>query len=437
MEINVTVARHDYVLNQSPTQIVSAITGRKVYINTCREFVIAPSFDAAELCTAKRDWNEYVRGSTEAISEPGQKSTFSKVRVSNDTTLFIERCFAAVNIDEFVAAADALVGRLFGIELDAADSTTVGVGRNKRKAGRKGSESSRILEALILFWRHGMLLFPATELWKERLIPAQSLPAFDSLHYETVPGFLLQMNEGATKDQCRSLRLFPLTMEGVAEVGDIDAQVIGTLRPFTERISPGVAALCDRLHAAQRKAYIADAEKLAKIPQSYRAILKTSSRNRIDRKFSWAGELGGSRLKEWVDCSIGYIESHKNRITLLGEISSVNTVLDYVIEHSDIPSSPIDYCRRDYEPKLSITAYLAEHSRNSMARLLRVAFQLFARVIELSGSDADGVILREYSNPIDPEDIPQKQSTLGQTFRTRLPLRYMRMLAEIIESQSQ
>jgi hypothetical protein len=347
----------------------------------------------------------------------------------------IEACFASKDAHSFSDKLDMIIESLQEVEERAKASAVMG----KSRVGRRSGQASRLVECLTLLWKHGLILFPASELWNGRYVNPQVMPPTEYRVYgdlETIVSKMLARTRWT--HQRRSIRLLPLTMHGVSEVGDIGPEIIAALEPFTKK-PPGnsVYGLCDQLLAVQKRFYAKKVSRLEKLPQSYRGLFRPLVAPRADPEFRWAITKGGERVSQWREELASYMAAITNRVGLKYEVTHLNVLLDYVIAYQDIPSSSLDFCRRDYSPRRPFFDYIRAATRRndkSVSTAMIAASQFFSWVLEADGVDEDGLPLREYANPIDPDDIPTQSGGNGQTHRNAIPVRFLRLMREIIES---
>jgi hypothetical protein len=414
--------------------LTSSITGRTIHFNASAKFCISPTFRQAGLNAARLEWSEHIRALVKGTKKWNQRSLPS-IGCPRTTASLIDACFMAKDVKAFGASLDALIDHLQEVENRAKVSEAVG----KIKRGRRSGQSSRLLECFTLLWKHELVLFPATETWIKRLITTVSLPPVNERFYGSAAPFVSEIHKRLRyASQRRSVRLLPLLTNGVVEVGDIGPEVISALEPFAPR-PPGhtVYGLCDQLLIAQRRAYAKKTLRLEKLPQSYRALFQLRHAPRADAEFWWALEEGGEHLALWRERLAEYLRIITNRVGLRYEVTHFNHLLEYVVADTDIPSSPLDYCRRDFTPRRSFAAYLdhaSSKNETGVAATLRATSKFFHWILETDGLDGEGLPLRGYRNPIDPDDIPTQLGSKGQTSRSAIPIRFLRIMREIIES---
>lgn len=418
--------------HSSYSETISSITGRKLYFNASAKFCVSPRFSQDGLLAACREWNDYVTG---LVNRNKMKRSGGSVGYPHTTRSLVEACFLSREAQDFAMALDALVDHLQEVEARAKSSAMQG----KKKMGRRSGQASRVVECLALLWKHELVLFPASELWATRLVPPLTVPPSDNRFYGGLAPVISDMLARLRwTGQRRALRLLPFMIHGILEVGDIGPEIITALEPFSPK-PPGnsVYGLCEQLLAAQKRFYAKKAARLEKIPQSYRAFFRPLLAPRADPDFRWAIGKDDERVNQWRDRLSTYLGTITNRVGLRYEVVHLNVLLDYVIENKDIPPSPLLYCCRDYEPRQTFPDYVKvatkKNDRNVSATLMATS-HFFSWLLESDGLDEDGVPFREYINPIDPEEIPTQSGSSGQTHRTAIPVRFLRMMREIIES---
>lgn len=417
-----------------PSVFVSRLTGRTIYLNATNEFVVSPSFEPARLPSARLGWRTHIDGLLMCKANRNKLKTPSfGMGYYKKNAHLIEQCFEATTREEFAIRVDGVLQRLNAIEQIAANSLATG----KKKTGRRQGEAKRILEALLLLWKNGLLLFPAGELWEATLIQSPSLPDISNEQFGAIGRHIAEM-EGAAQwsGQRRPIKLLSTTIGGLLDIGDIDEQVIAAIKPFAP--SPAnhtVYALCDQLLLAQRRFYAENPTLSSLLPQSYRAIFLREA-ERADTRFVWASQQGGERLVAWTQQVSIYVLSLSVRMSLKAEIGIFNALLDYVIANESIPDRPLLYCRRDFDPNPTFVSFLEtarELNPAGVATHLRAVERFFHSILKREACDEEGIVSRVFRNPIFPEDIPSQPRNNGKTNRWPIPIRFMRMLREIIE----
>lgn len=418
-----------------PLVFVSRVTGRTIYLNATREFAVSPLFEPARLLSACVEWNQHIDGLRKSSRNKRKSVSFLPTSLGyfKGNADLIDQCFKATTREEFALKLDGVIHRLRTIEQTAANSPTIG----SRKLGRRSGEAKRILEALLLLWRNGNLLFPAGELWEGSLIQSQALTEISDELFGSIRQYFAEMERAVHwAGQRRPIKLLPTTIGGLKEIGDIDEQIIAAIKPFAPSPANNVVyGLCDQLLLAQRRFYAEDPSSTGLLSQSYRTIFLREA-ERADARFLWAPQQGGERLVAWTQQVSEYVLSLPNRIGLKYEINPFNALLDYVIANESIPDRPLLYCRRDFDPSPTFVEFL-DIARNlnptGVSSHLRIVQRFFDSILQGEARDEEGVVSREYINPILPEDIPSQSGNRGKTSRWPIPIRFMRMLREIIE----
>lgn len=412
-------------------KISSLVTGREIYINRSSKFAISHNLQISDLNNVNNEWKEYIEYlKSKRNSRP---ASFGYFRSSENV---VDACLSANTKEEFADALDALVLLLEAVEARAAGSDYREDGKSRR--GRRSGEARRLIEVLVLLWKRGILMFPAAELWVAKLVFSHSLPPVQERYFGSLAGLLSEMREGVKWSGNRPLIMLILSTSGVVEAGDIDSAIVEAVRPFSFS-SPmhGVFVPFDRLLAAQRRVYRNDAPKLSKLPQSYRALFPQRKLTRSDPQFMWSLKRGGAILEEWRAKVAQYVSCITNRVNLRYEVTILNRILDYVIANEDVPAHPLEYCRRSFVPRQSFANFLENETRQNLtgrASVLRMTSRMFTWILKTDGLDGDGELSRGYWNPIDPDDIPTQEGARGQTHRNAIPVRFLRMMRDIIES---
>ncbi len=300
----------------------------------------------------------------------------------------------------------------------------------------------RFVEFLFILWKHRLIAFPASQVWalKASDMPLGRAIKISELHFGDKAEMLTGLMEPLKHPgQGRAMLRFVLACSKPFEIGDFDYGVLELFKPYALKHNHQslVYGICDQLHVQQRVAYHGNRDAELAIPQSYREIfVKQKGQDRSSATFHWAIGRGGARVETWREQLTDYVASIPNRVGLRYEISQLNLVLDYVIANHDVPDEALQYCRRDFAAAVSIASF-QEKARNTSEHrasgVLRNIAKFFDWVISTYGSDEDGIPYREYVNPIDIDDLPAQGGSKGQTDRDAIPLRFLRMIREIIE----
>lgn len=418
---------YHYLTTVQPLVFVSGLTGRTVHLNASSLFHVPASFDLGRLSVASAEWVTHL----DKLSK--NKLTSSAIGYYKQNADLINRCFDSKTQEEFKVCIDCLIQRLHTVERIANNSPL----NDQRRTGRRSGEAKRILEALLQMWRHELLLFPAAELWTAEVISSLSFSGITPKEFGDFGRFVAEMANGVRWSNARrAIRLLPTTLGGLSEIGDIDGQVIAAIRPYAP--SPAdhsVYSLCEQLLLTQRRFYLANPGLASLLPQSYRALFQPTP-ERADPKFIWALREGGERLAEWTRQVSEYVLNLNNRVGLRVELGHFNALLDYVIATESIPALPLLYCRRDCDPVTTFADFLSKaRSMNDVGKSsrLRCIKRFFVSLLETHASDEHGTISLDFRNPILEEDIPSQGTRKGKTARWPIPIRFMRMLREIIE----
>jgi hypothetical protein len=443
MNSDASLVSPPHKVGHKPSVFISRLTGRTLYLNATNEFVVPPSFNPARLPSAHLEWKRHIDGLLtkraagigDSISGTWRSRSLLAANIGyfKGNAHLIDQCFEATTREDFALKVDSVIHRLWTIEYIAANSMSVG----GRKAGRRSGEAKIILEALLLLCKNGQLLFPAGELWKATLIHARSFKDISKEQFGAMGQYIAEMvNAVRWSGGRRPIRLLPTTLGGIVDIGDIDEQVIAAVRPFAP--SPAghlVYALCDQLLLTQRRFYAENPKLSSLLPQSYRTVFLRAA-ERKDPQFLWAPQQGGERLVVWMQQVSDYVVNLPVRMGLKYEINTFNALLDYVIANESIPASPLLYCRRDFDPHPTFVEFLDTSrniNQNGVSAHLRTLTRFFDSILQSEACDENGIVSQAFRNPILPEDIPTQSENKGKTGRWPIPIRFMRMLREIIE----
>ena len=410
--------------------IKSTLTAHTVRLNTTERFSVISPFAPGRLRDAKADWTAF-------IQKFRAKSREFKAATS-DTLACANACFMSVDAIALASAVDALVARTAQPLRASATFLNAGGLKTARRKRKSNGQDARVTAALTFLWKHHLLLFPAAELWTPRLVVTYAIPPITKEFFGPAAAFLSVMDTNLRwTQQRRSVKMLPLCLGPLKEPGDIDVQAIRALVPFAPRpYSSTVYGVLDQLLLAQQRSFAKSPVKLARLPQSYRAEFKARRAPRSDGDFAWANDKGGSRVAAWTRDIAAHLRAKTNRVGLRYEVQIFNTLLDYVIASTDVADSPIEYCRRTCIPRRSFAVYMEQSEKNQtgVSGTMRVVARFFEWVIATHGSDENGAPRREFRQPIDEGDIPTQLPSKGQTHRNALPVRFLRLLREIIES---
>lgn len=412
-------------VHMEPTPVTSSITGRTLFVNYDKiKYAVLPHFSLERLAAARSDWE------SEATSMGRANPPLPALAV-------IAACFRSRTSQGLAVAIERLVTHRMQKVKQYCDGRVSG----ERRAG----EATRLTEALLFLWKHDLIAFPAGELWGTATVRFGGMGKLDEHFYGPLAPAILTM-EGNTRWGAagrRIPRLIFLICGGVREVGDLDEAVLSGLVDLAgaaekklghRKFPSSVNVLCDRLRALQLQAYAEDEARLTLIPQSYRTIFRPKDPGRADPDFKWATTLG-PRIASWRKCAAAYIASLPNRVTRRAEITTLNIVLDYVYSHKDIPGNPVTYCNRKFSPEINIESYFLDRklSERHYNNTLRKVGLFFRWLLEQEAMDEDGDIAPEFYNPLEPDDLSSTTDNRGQTHRMAVPIRYLRMMREIIE----
>lgn len=431
-----TTSETVYVGTHNLAAIVSRITNRRIYLNNSTFFGVPPTFSNKRVKSAREVWKTYVdetmarKAYVKAYRYPdAAKSSWGLYKKSVE---LINECLTSATEDAFQSSVEALITRILAVEQKAADSDYA-PGTDRQKQGRRAGESKRLIEALVVMWQNGLLLFPASELWNSFLLPGQSIAHIDPTLFGAIGLQFAQMLKPVRWSGRRPLILLPTTIGNLVEIGDIDEQVMEELKHFAPvPAGNSVYSVCDQILAEQRRIY----GLVSTIPQSYRNIFASRVSVRSDPEFAWAAERGGERLRDWTVSAADYLGKLTNRVGIRYEVTHFNPLLDYVISDESIPARPVDFCRRDFQPRQSILDYLmtaTSMGQNGISSTLRTIARYFESVLKARACNEHGEMLRGFRNPIELDDIPRQTPPKGKTDRNAMPIRFVRLLTEIIE----
>jgi len=418
-----------------PTRIVSTITSRAIFVNDSDRYSVLPSWNEATIKAASVSWREHLThlaGTTSNVSGRVRRNPDpTKLGYSRLVTDLINEILRADNGVDAMPQLESFI-----IEMRSVTSLP----RNERR-GRMFS-TLRFAEFLFILWKHELITFPASQVWN---LGTSDIPRGFTVELpERLFGDMAEVLTSLTAPlkhpgQGRAVLRFMLACSKPHEIGDIDYGVFELFKPYATKGNHQsiVYGVCDQIHAQQRTAYQGNQKAELALPQSYREIfIKQKGEDRSSDTFAWAISRGGQRIEMWRSQLADYLQSIPNRIGLRYEITHLNLVLDYVIEHGDVPDAPIEYCRRTYNPMVSLAAF-QDTARNTgesgSALVLRGIARFFDWVIANYGSDEDGIPYRDYQNPVDVDELPTWSRSKGQTDRAAMPLRFLKMIREIIE----
>lgn len=417
----------------NPTQVLSRITNQHIFVNNSGRYCVLPSWDRATIEAASLSWQDHLTHMANSMA-----AIPASVRRNPEATKLGYSQAVADQISEILKAKsgeDALpVLETFVCEMRS-------VAHGKRPSGRMGG-LLRFNEFLFILWKHRLIAFPASQTWartKSDIPQGTPIVPSERLFGDAAQMLISLMAPLKHAGQGRAMLRFVLACSKPFEIGDYDSSVLELFEPYAlkQNHQTIVYGICDQLHVHQRIAYHGNRDAERAIPQSYRGIfIKQKGQDRSSPTFRWAIDRGGTRVDTWREQLADYVASIPNRVGLRYEISHLNLLLDYVIANPDVPNEPLRYCRRDYIAAVSIASFQEQTRNTSEHRVsgpLRNIARFFDWVISTYGSDEDGIPYREYVNPIDVDDLPTQGGSKGQTDRDAIPLRFLRMIREIIE----
>jgi hypothetical protein len=421
-----------------PTRVVSTITNRSVFVNNSDRYCVLPSWNGAAIGAAHISWRNHLDHLANTMSWVSalvrRNPEATKLGYSTEVVKLIS---GILKVEDGFDAMPLL--EKYIVEM----RNVMALPPNQRKGRTAGS--LRFAEFLFILWKHELIAFPASHVWNLKssdIIGGYAIDLSDRLFGDMAQVLERLCAPLVHPGQARALIRFVLACSKPHEIGDIDCNVFRLFKPYALKSNHQtmVYGVCDQIHAQQRAAYKGNEKAELALPQSYREIfIKQKGEDRSSDTFAWAIGRGDQRVEMWRRQLTDYLKSIPNRIGLRYEVAHLNLVLDYAIEHTDIPDSPIEFCRRSYRPAVSLASF-QETSRNAgenhSALVLRGIARFFDWVIATEGSDEDGVPYREYQNPVDIDELPSWSRSKGQTDRAAMPLRFLTMIREIIEGDN-
>lgn len=435
-----------------PTAFRSPITGRTIYVNLHEHATaVLPSFTTAGLAAARADWDARLAESRAHVAArnaqlpPHKRGGGHIGGLSDDLIRLADTVLGAPTRADFADGARALLARWLNPP------------RVYGKARVMGGAALRCMELVVLLWKHELIALPAGHVWRPTPFNMHTFPERTERWYGGRVVLLHQLLDGQRNESVAPITRFFLACGGLRESGDVTAEVFDALQPHTgpglrtrrrprSKHRPGDAdplvprhqlyCVGDRFQALQRHDYERDPVAFAKVPQSYRENLYPKRHERSDPEFKWAASAG-PRLEPWRAAVAEYVGSRRGVVNVAAFISRGNLLLDYVVATADVPADPLDFCRRDYTPSRGPLPYFEEvlgsDTSTYYVRAARETAKFFAWLLAARALDADRHVRPEYRNPVPAVDLPSERARNGQTYRNAIPLRFLRMLREIIE----
>lgn len=425
-------------VHRRPVSFVSTITGRSVWVNlhATDPAVLPERFSIERLTSASIDWENHVSQSKRKITMDAGVRNKPLAGFTIELKRVADNCFSAQDPDEL---ASALEGVLHYWRTYAEDSQISGT-------------KKRVFTLIVLLWKYDLVLLPAGAIWQWQPWHVKAMPDYTEETYGPRAEVLLALRAASTSNLGPApLTRLMLACSGVVELGDIDGDIIAELRPhMSEQIfhdprgagggagSPGAAvyALCDALSIAQKKFYAEDDRYRARLPQSYRDIIYPRGVGRADVSFAWAAGKG-ALVETWRADLEAYVGSRKQIARIVGIVTDLNALLDYVIEEKSAAQSPLIYCARIERRGIDFSTYLANRYDSRMADRLRhimfAASKFFDWILKTKGRDARGHPDPAYHNPLAEQIEPFSRGHRGQTYRNAIPLAFLRMMQEVLE----
>jgi hypothetical protein len=436
-------------VHSSPTAIVSTITGRTVWVNLhATDCAILPTFAVEQLAAAAVDWVPHVdsirlrlrdaaeariaRGSSHERKNPG----LAIAGLTAPLTEAVAACFAASDVETFGSAVAAFLDRWRA-------QLTLPTARRRSGTQQRGQEF------LTLLWRHDLLALPAGAIWRSTPFHTRCFPEVSERFYGPRADLVRRMTEGQPSAAYPGALKLLFSFGGVSEVGDITTEAVMALRPHIahkrvgtlRKTNTSAYGPVDRLLTLQRLAYKDKPEITPRLPDSYREALWPSTGGRADAEFHWL-DAHGPRLAPWKAAAAAHLAATVQTGRLDGVTQSLVPMLDYVIAHSSIPADPLDFCRRTYLPPTDFPTWLAEglqaRDKNPNGehyhRTVGAAHKFLAGVVRRRGRNERGVVKAEYHVPVPAPTRGASTPRPGKTDRVAMPIRFVRMMREILEA---
>lgn len=305
---------------------------------------------------------------------------------------------------------------------------------------------AHLTEVLAILWAHGLVALPTSGIWTvDAFLTYRGFPRLMSLLYgAALPGIESLRDAIPTKGSTVSRgRFFPalfLSTIGALDAGDFDDEVMlalaGELPEEMKRseFMQGVGGGLDALRIDQVNRY-GNGPSAEYITPSFRPLLVRYEAPRSDPSFGWAVTAGGERVGKWVERCTEYLGDKTLRLTLKADVPPLNHLLDWVIGDPGIPGDPLAVCADARKHTSKLAAYFSNQKMGDGTRgnnMRRVA-SFFEWLLDSYGVDEDGFRVPGYRNPLPEHYIPATPGRGAKTERHAMPLRYMRLVREIIE----
>jgi hypothetical protein len=233
-------------------------------------------------------------------------------------------------------------------------------------------------------------------------------------------------------------------------------------RTSNGRMPSALVAVVDGLYRAHLERYKEIPSKLSCVPSaSYRETVLPLNPGRDDALFQWARadpleptdgfrddesfDVPASprfdqalilRLNLWAEACKDFVASMRGLVHIGRHVYAMNAILDFVIANPEVPSNPRDFLREDCHIALNLLP--SESSKALSAESLRlrlgVYHQFFVWAMMRFASDNNGYPLPGYRLPVTEDDVPKTSLRhQGQTYRAAIPLRFLRLMREVLE----
>ena len=429
----------------APTPITSGLTRRTIWLNEhAAALAILPSVAPSHVAAAGRAWHGHVaavrRRQQEAIATRGY---YYLAGLRSDLLDVAERVVSAVDGPGLGRALGALH------HLMQTAAAVNGAPTRRRDGTDYNGVLARATELLVTLWRHHVVAFPMGRVWTASDLFGR-LPSPETFDYGPMGEVIRALKVSGARFAAGPVHRLVLAVGGAEHVGDLDQAYFTALRPHVKtatrsytrpdtgrgpRKHPprGLGTITSAIPVLQRAAFAETPGLLARVPQSYRSDADPPDLGRSDPAFGWATRHG-PRLAAWRAAAAAHVAALRARARVGAVIDGLNFLLDYVAAGDDVPADPLDYCRVSYTPTCPFLEYVAESLGTTTSahfyRRADTALQFFRGVLRSRRDDP------AYRQPIDREQYQgRSDGGLGKTFRTALPLRFVRMMIDILEER--
>jgi hypothetical protein len=370
----------------------SYLTGRTLVVNEdSGKFLIPTSFTTHDLRQAMDDFDALLA----TCSERRQPS-----RALQEV---LTRLRSASTVGAFGAAIDGLLA-------------------TRPSTWRSSSDSGRVRDVLVRLWQAGCLVWPAQQRQAGRMklgwawgwgAEAKAMMAA----FRAAQGEASATTSGVNDDRLRAFMILVLARGGVREVGDLTPEVTGAFfhnQMKRSNLRHGTAAI---LLTLQQAAY---GEKVTHSVADFGRFGRPSLR--ADDGFAWALAQDPS-IEQWRALA----QEFMGRLTrnVPPRRTGLNAFLDYLIAHPSLPRIPTEYLRFGYA---ATPPFAAGYAKTTNVICEFFDFILDTRCIT---EDSFGNKVRQpgFRNPLTPV---KGSSHNGETHRTPMPTRFVRMLHGIL-----